>query len=41
MNVALSSLGIIRSAWAKQLIANAHTVGGGVGPTPSYNSNEE
>src|SRR6266550_5544104 len=34
-------LGIIRSAWAKQLIANAHTVGRGVGPTQSYNSNEE
>jgi hypothetical protein len=32
---------LIRSAWAKQLIANAHTVGRGVGPTQSYNSNEE
>jgi hypothetical protein len=41
MNVAVLSLGIIRSAWAKQLIANAHTVGGGVGPTQSYNSNQE
>jgi hypothetical protein len=41
MNVPVLGLGIIRSAWAKQLIANAHTVGGGVGPTQSYNSNEE
>jgi hypothetical protein len=41
MNVAVLGLGIIRSAWAKQLTANAHTVGRGVGPTQSYNSNEE
>jgi hypothetical protein len=41
MNFAVLGLGIIRSAWAKQLIANAHTVGGGVGPTQSYNSNQE
>ncbi len=41
MNVALLDLGIIRSAWAKQLIANAHAVGRGVGPIQSYNSGEE
>jgi hypothetical protein len=41
MNVAVLGLGIIRSAWAKQVIANAHTVGSGVGPSHSYNSNEE
>jgi hypothetical protein len=41
MNVAVLGLGIIRSAWAKQLLANAHTVGGGVGRTQRYNSNEE
>ena len=41
MNVAVLGLGIIRSAWAKQLIADAHTAGGGVGPTQGYNSNEE
>jgi hypothetical protein len=41
MNIAVLGLGIIRSARAKQLIANAHKVGGGVGPTQSYNSNEE
>jgi hypothetical protein len=33
MNVSVLGLGIIRSASAKQLIANAHTVGRGVGPT--------
>jgi hypothetical protein len=35
------SLGINQKRVAKQLIANAHTIGRGVGPTQSYNSNEE
>jgi hypothetical protein len=41
MNVAVLRLGIIRSAWAKQLIANAHAVARGVSPIQSYNSGEE